>query len=156
MTRYGLSCPGIESRPRRDFPQPSISALGLTQPPIQWVLGLFSGVKRPGRGVDHHTTSSVDVKERVELHLYSPSGPSWLFLGWPLPLLLLGNIRLQTVLQFGAVQKTCVFRNVQTGPGSNGASYSMWPDSERKGKSGRWVKMATPLHLLPRLRINGV
>ena len=43
-------------------------------------------VKRPGRGVDHPPSSKAEVKERVELNLYSPSGPSWLVLGWPLPL----------------------------------------------------------------------
>jgi len=37
----------------------------------------FPGVKRPGRGVDHPTPSSAEVKESVELYLYSPSGPSW-------------------------------------------------------------------------------
>ena len=29
------------------------TALGPTQPPMQWVPGLSRGVKRPGRGVDH-------------------------------------------------------------------------------------------------------
>jgi hypothetical protein len=38
--------------------------------------GLFPGVKRPGRGVDHPPPSSAEVKEGVELYLYSPSGPS--------------------------------------------------------------------------------
>jgi hypothetical protein len=33
--------------------------------------GSFSGVKRPGCGVDHPPASSAEVKERVELHLYS-------------------------------------------------------------------------------------
>jgi hypothetical protein len=37
--------------------------------------------KRPGRVVDHPPTSSTEVKERVELYLYSPCGPSWLVLG---------------------------------------------------------------------------
>ena len=32
------------------------------------------------------TPSSVEVKVRVELNLYSPSGPSWPVLGWTLPL----------------------------------------------------------------------
>ena len=36
----------------------------------------FPGVKRPGRGVDHPPPSSAEVKERVELYLYSPSVPS--------------------------------------------------------------------------------
>ena len=49
--------------------------------------GSFQGVKRPGRGVDHPTPlSSAQVKERVELYLYSPSVPSWPVLGWTLPL----------------------------------------------------------------------
>jgi len=32
----------------------------------------FQGVKRPGRGVDHPPPSSAEVKETVELYLYSP------------------------------------------------------------------------------------
>jgi hypothetical protein len=47
--------------------------------------GSFPGVKRPGRGVDHPPPSSAEVKERVELYLYSPSGRSWPVLGRPLP-----------------------------------------------------------------------
>jgi hypothetical protein len=46
----------------------------------------FPVVKRPGRVVDHQPPSSARVKERVELYLYSPSGPSWSVLGRPLPL----------------------------------------------------------------------
>jgi hypothetical protein len=48
--------------------------------------GSFPGVKRPGRGVDHPHSPSAEVKERAELYLYSPSGPSWPVLGWTLPL----------------------------------------------------------------------
>ena len=46
----------------------------------------FRVVKRPGRGVKHPPPSIAEVKERVELYLYSPSGPSWLVLGPALPL----------------------------------------------------------------------
>jgi len=42
--------------------------------------GSFPGIKRPGRGVDHPPLSSAEVKERVEMYLYSPSGLSWLVL----------------------------------------------------------------------------
>jgi hypothetical protein len=52
-TSYGLGGPGIESRWRRDIPHPSRTALGPSQPPIQWGTGSFPGVKRPGSGVDH-------------------------------------------------------------------------------------------------------
>ena len=48
--------------------------------------GAFPGVKRPGHGADHLPQSSTDVKGRVELYLYSPSGPSWPVLEWTLPL----------------------------------------------------------------------
>ena len=48
--------------------------------------GSFPGVKRPGRGVDHPPLSSAEIKERVELYLYSPFRPSWPVLEWPLPL----------------------------------------------------------------------
>jgi len=43
-----------------------------------WV---FPGVKWLERGVDHPPPSSSKVKERVELYLYSPYGPSWPVLG---------------------------------------------------------------------------
>jgi len=45
----------------------------------------FPRVKRPGRGVETHP-SSAKFKEKVELYLYSTSGPSWPVLGWNLPL----------------------------------------------------------------------
>jgi hypothetical protein len=49
------------------------TALGPTQPPIQWVPGALSlGVKRPGREADH-SPPNAEVKECVELYLHSPN-----------------------------------------------------------------------------------
>jgi len=42
-TRYGLDGQVIQSRSWRDFPHPSIPALGPTQPPTQWVPGVSRG-----------------------------------------------------------------------------------------------------------------
>jgi hypothetical protein len=41
--------------------------------------GSFPGVNRPRRDVDHTPPSSAEVNERVQLYLYSTSGPSWPF-----------------------------------------------------------------------------
>jgi hypothetical protein len=43
VTRYGLDGLGIKSWWGQDFLRPSRSALGLTQRPIEWVLGLSWG-----------------------------------------------------------------------------------------------------------------
>jgi hypothetical protein len=52
-------------------------SLELTQPPYSGYWVSFPGVKRPGHGVNHPLfPSSAEVKERVELYLYSPSGSS--------------------------------------------------------------------------------
>jgi hypothetical protein len=76
-TCYGLDGPGIESQWGRDFPHLARQALGPTQPPIRWVPVLSRGAKRPGHGVNHTPPPSAEVKERVELYVYSTSGPSW-------------------------------------------------------------------------------
>ena len=69
-TRYGLDGAEIESRWGRDFPHPSGPALGPTKPPMG--TGSFLGLNRSGRGVNQASPSSAEIKERVELHLYSP------------------------------------------------------------------------------------
>ena len=48
--------------------------------PASYTMGtgsLSRGVNLSGRGVNHPPSSMVEVKERVELYLYSASGPSW-------------------------------------------------------------------------------
>ena len=75
-TRYGLDGPGVESRrgeifrthPDRPWGPPSLLYNGYRVS--------FPGVMRPGRGVEH---LSAEVKERVEIYLYSPSGLLGLF-----------------------------------------------------------------------------
>jgi len=43
--------------------------------------GSLPGVKQPGPGIDHPPLSRAEIREKVELYLYSSSGPSWPLLG---------------------------------------------------------------------------
>jgi hypothetical protein len=87
-TGYGLGGPGIDSRWGERFSAPVQT--GSEVHPASYTMGTrsFSGVKRPGFDLDHPPQSRAEVKEIVELYLYSPSGSWWFVLGWssPLPL----------------------------------------------------------------------
>jgi len=48
--------------------------------------GSFPGVKCLGRGFENPPQFSVEVKERVEIYIYSTYGSSWPVLGQALPL----------------------------------------------------------------------
>jgi len=73
-----LDGPGIESQWGR---APFQTGLGTHPDSYAMGTGSFPGVKLQGRGNDHPTPSSAEVKERVERYLYFPSGPSWPVLG---------------------------------------------------------------------------
>jgi len=73
----------------RYFPHSSRPTLRPSQPPVKWVPVLFPGVKRSASGVEHPTLSSVDVRETVDLYLYSPSGSSWPVVGRTSPFYIL-------------------------------------------------------------------
>ena len=53
-TFFVLDGPGVESLRGRDFPHMSMPALGPIHLTIEWVLGLFRGLKQPGLGFDTH------------------------------------------------------------------------------------------------------
>jgi len=90
----GLDSPGIETRWGRIF-RTVQTGPGAHPASCTMGTGSFQGVERPGRGVDHPPTpSSAEVKERVELYLYSTSGPWCPVLGWALPLSLRNPITL--------------------------------------------------------------
>jgi hypothetical protein len=73
VTRYRLEGLGSESWWGRYFP-PAQTYPGAHPASFTMGTGSFLGVKRPGPGVDHPSPSSGEVKERVELYLYSRSG----------------------------------------------------------------------------------
>ena len=73
-TRCMLEGPGIESRWGAKFSAPFQTDPGAYPASYTMDTGSFPGVKRPGRGVHHPPASSAEVKERVELCLYSTLG----------------------------------------------------------------------------------
>ena len=86
VTRYGLDGPGIEPRLGARFSTPVQTGPGTH--PVSYTMrtGSFPGVNWPGRGVGHPHPSSAKVKERIELYIYSTSGPSWPHIWRTLPL----------------------------------------------------------------------
>jgi hypothetical protein len=61
------------------FTTASRTALGPTQPPIQWVPGALSlGLKRPGREADHSPPSGAEVKNAWSY----TSTPQYVFMTW--------------------------------------------------------------------------
>ena len=89
-TRYGQNGTGIESRWGRDFPHRPDRPSG---PPslLYNEYRVFPGGKAAGAWRWPPTPSSVEVKERVELYIYSTSGSSWPVMGWILSLLWRGS-----------------------------------------------------------------
>jgi len=78
-TGHGLDGPGIEYRCGTRFSSPV--QIGSEAHPASYIMdtGSFLGVMWPERGLDHPT--SAELKERVELYLFSPSETSWPVLG---------------------------------------------------------------------------
>jgi hypothetical protein len=75
-TRYGLDGSGIESR-RSEFFVPVQTGPVVYPTSCRFSTRSFPGVKRPGLGIDHSLPSGAEVKEIIDLYLYSPSVPSW-------------------------------------------------------------------------------
>jgi hypothetical protein len=80
-TRYRPDGLRIESRWGQVFSAPVQTDPRVHPASCTLGIGSFPGVKRPGRGVGHPSTSSAGVKVKVELYLYFPSGPLWSVLG---------------------------------------------------------------------------
>jgi len=71
-TAYGLDGPGIESRWGARFSAPA-QTVSEAHPLLYNGYRVFSrGKVRPGRDADPSPLSSDEVKNRVELYLYSP------------------------------------------------------------------------------------
>jgi hypothetical protein len=82
-TRYGLDGSGIESRWGVRFSAPLQSGPAAHPASHTMGTGSYPGSKAAAarRGVDHPTSSSAETKKRVELYIYSLSGPSWSVIG---------------------------------------------------------------------------
>ena len=84
---------------------------------------VFPGVKRTGCGINHSSPSSVEVKEIVELYLYSLSGSPLAVIGGNLPLplssvmILLSDTRKYRVIHKSLRDFRTRLRNNQDSPG---------------------------------------
>jgi hypothetical protein len=115
--RYGLNGTGIESRWGARFSAPVQTDPGAHPASYTMGIGSFPGVKRPGHGVDHPAPCSAEVKERVDLYLYRPSGPSWPPLG-------------RTLLSCGAVVCSVVCHTCCLALSSERLKFEEWIFSE--------------------------
>ena len=81
IVTHGLDSPGIESWWGVRFFVPTQTGPGAH--PASYTLGTrsFLGVKWLRHDIDHPPLSTTEVKEREDLYISSPSGPSWPDLG---------------------------------------------------------------------------
>jgi hypothetical protein len=63
----GLDCLGIQFQWKQDFLCPPRPTLRPTQPSLQWIPGLFWGLKWPGCGVEHPSLSNATTVNGLEL-----------------------------------------------------------------------------------------
>ena len=92
-TRYGAGQSGDRIPVGARFSAPVQTGLGAHPASCTMGNGSFPRVKLPGAWRWSSTPSSTEVKERVELYLYSSSGPSWSVTGSTVPLPLAGRPR---------------------------------------------------------------
>jgi len=97
-TRYALDGSGIELPGRARFSVPVQMDPEAHRASYKMGTGPFPGLKRPECGVDHPSQSSSEVKERVELYLYYPPGPSWPGIEWTLLFTFTLSVDLRSIL----------------------------------------------------------
>ena len=86
-TRYGLNGPRIESQwGGARFSAPVQTCAGAHPASYTLGTGSFPGSRAAGAWRCPPIPSSAEVKERVQLYLYSPSGSSWPVIGRTLSL----------------------------------------------------------------------
>jgi hypothetical protein len=89
--------------------------------------GSLSGVKQPGRGIDHPPHLAPSLK-KVKLYLYSTSGPSWPVTGWPLPLPYRAVANAPLISSWLVERRSAEWRNQYLIEiwGSHGDDFGMW------------------------------
>ena len=104
-TRYRLDGPGIKSRWRVEIFRTPPYRLRAHPTSSTMKIGAFPRVKRPKLGAHHPSPSNAEFKERAELYLYFPSGPSWPLIGrnlpLPLPVIMTDSFRFHRYEYFG-------------------------------------------------------
>ena len=87
QSHYGLGGPWIESRWGARSSAPTQINRGAHSVSYTMGTGSFQRIKRSECAVNHPPPSSAEVRERVDLYLYSSCVPSWQVIGLTLPLI---------------------------------------------------------------------
>ena len=106
--RYGLDGPGIESPVGARFSAPVQTGPGAQPAFCTMGTGPFPGVTRPGCGAHHPPPSKRRGRVRVELYLYSPSGPQWPVIGRTFTFTLPIHLRYHFFIAY-VVNNSCAF-----------------------------------------------
>jgi hypothetical protein len=143
-TCYRLDGPGFESHWGVRYYAPIQTGPGAH--PASYTLGLYWGAQRPGRSADHPPPSSDEVKERVELYMYSPSGASWPVIGWTFYVSVMwrkGCILLE-IQSWLSIAHVCVYLNCYDIAGGHTLlvtvlTYLEYYETKFEGLSWRWL-----------------
>ena len=126
-TRYVTDILGIEGRWGRDNSHPSKPDAECCPTSYTIGTGSSSEIKRPEIGFEHPPAYSAEVEEKVELRIYSPSGPPWPVIGWIIKTIN-DNVIVPGLLTVGDMKIGTVWNTAFRGNLSAGLAVDRWTE----------------------------